>query len=42
MSDVLESILKLLANCDTIFFFSLPEIQTHWPFIVLINSANSD
>ena len=28
---MLESILKLLANCDTIFFL-LPEIQTLWPF----------
>lgn len=40
-AEVLESILKLLANCDTIFFLLL-EIQTLWPFMVLINSANSD
>jgi len=40
-AEVLESILKLLANCDTISFLLL-EIQTLWPFMVLINSANSD
>lgn len=40
-AEVLESILKLLANCDTIFFFAAGNSNL-WPFMVLINSANSD